>query len=165
MQTGLIDKLCERLAVETAGVALYQAVLDKLSPQIESDALATRLRRFQADEARHRDLLIEYLDKLGVPGDQRETPSARLADHEGQAFLKLVGEAETPAQILNVLLTVELMDENAWELLVDLARDAGDEESVRLFDQCLREEKEHLIKVRGALVRMIRDDLSRPAEV
>jgi len=162
MQNGLIDKLCERLAVETGGVVLYQAVLDKL---IDNDSLCSRLRRFQADEARHRDVLIEYLDKLGVPKDQRETPSARLAEHEGQAYLKLIGEAETPAQILNVLLTVELMDENAWELLVDFARDRGDEESVRIFDQCLREEKEHLIKVRGALVRMIREDLARSAEV
>jgi len=162
MQNGLIDKLCERLAVETGGVELYQAVLDKLSGD---EALCSRLRRFQADEARHRDVLIEYLDKLGVPKDGRDTPSARLAQHEGQAFLKLIGEAETPAQILNVLLTVELMDENAWELLVDFARDKNDEDSVRLFDQCLREEKEHLIKVRGALVRMVREEMSRSAEV
>ena len=162
MQNGLIDKLCERLAVETGGVELYQAVLDKLRHE---ESLCSRLRRFQADEARHRDVLSEYLDKMGVGKDERETPSARLAQHEGQAFLKLIGEAETPAQILNVLLTVELMDENAWELLVDFARDQNDEESVRLFNQCLREEKEHLIKVRGALVRMIREELSRSAEV
>ena len=162
MQNGLIDKLCERLAVETGGVEIYQAVLEKLK---DDESLCSRLRRFQADEARHRDVLSDYLQRIGVSEDQRNTPSARLAQHEGQAYLKLIGEAETPAQILNVLLTVELMDENAWELLVDFGRDQNDEEMVRLFDQCLREEKEHLIKVRGALVRMIRDQLAQPAEV
>jgi rubrerythrin len=161
MPNGLIDKLCERLAVETGGVEIYQAVIEKLNDA----ALVQRLRRFQADEARHRDLLSEYLDRLGVPRgiEDRDTPSARLARHEGQAYLKLVSEAETPAQILNVLLTVELMDENAWELLVDLGRDRGDDEMVRLFNQCLRDEKEHLTKVRGALVRLIREEL-HPAE-
>ena len=160
MQKALIDKLCERLAVEIGGVEIYQAILSRLPGD---DELTRRLRRFQAEEARHRDLLSGYLDRLGV--SDRETPSARLARLEAHAFLKLIDEAETPAQLLDVLLTVELMDETAWELLINLARDLGDEAMLSQFADCLRHEKEHLMKVRGAVAERLRAELSGAADV
>jgi rubrerythrin len=106
------------------------------------------------EEAEHRDLLAAYLDKLGV--SERETPSARLAKHEGEAYLKLIGEAEMPAQVLNILLTIELMDENGWEMIINLGRDVGDDELVRTLNAALQEEKEHLRGVRGMLAQMTR---------
>ena len=147
----LVDKLCERLAVETGGVEIYQAALEKLADPL----LARRLQHFMKEEAEHRDLLTEYLDRLGV--EDRDTPSARLARHEGQAYLTLIGEAETPLQVLDILLTVEMMDENAWELLIDLGRDLGDEEMVRAFSGALKEEKEHLRGVRGLVAQRTRE--------
>jgi len=146
----LVDKLCERLAVETGGVGIYQAAIAK----IEDPAVAARLRHFMQEEAEHRDLLAAYLDKLGV--SERETPSARLAKHEGEAYLKLIGEAEMPAQVLNILLTIELMDENGWEMIINLGRDVGDDELVRTLNAALQEEKEHLRGVRGMLAQMTR---------
>lgn len=147
----LVDKLCERLAVETGGVEIYQAVLRKL----DDPALAPRLEHFMKEEARHRDLLAAYLDRLGV--QERETPSARLARHEGQAYLQLVEEAETPTQLMNILLTVELMDENAWEMIINIGRDIHDEEMVRTLQGALKEEKEHLRGVRGMVAQMTRE--------
>ena len=147
----LVDKLCERLAVETGGVDIYQAAIRKLA----DPTVVRRLEHFMHEEAAHRDLLAAHLDKLGVA--DRETPSARLARHEGEAYLKLLGEAETPAQVLNLLLTVELMDESAWEMLVDLGRDADDDELVQAFDGALADEKEHLRGVRGMLAQMNRE--------
>src|SRR5690242_9734654 len=94
----LVDKLCERLAVETGGVDIYRAAIAK----IDDPTIAARLTHFMEEEAEHRDLLDAYLTKLGV--SERETPSARLAKHEGEAYLKLIGEAETPAQVLNIML-------------------------------------------------------------
>ena len=146
----LVDKLCQRLAVETAGVELYQALIVKMTDEV----IAARLKHFMHDEAKHRDLLSAYLDKLGAT--ERETPSARLARLEGQAYLKLVGEASTPAELLNILVTVELMDENAWEMLINLGHDLGDEDVVRTFGQALKEEKEHLRGVRGMLAQLTR---------
>jgi len=146
----LVDKLCERLAVETGGVGIYQAAIAK----IEDPAVAARLRHFMQEEAEHRDLLAAYLDKLGV--SERETPSARLAKHEGEAYLKLIGEAEMPAQVLNILLTIELMDENGWEMIINLGRDVSDDELVRTLNAALQEEKEHLRGVRGMLAQMTR---------
>jgi rubrerythrin len=146
----LVDKLCERLAVETGGVDIYQAAIAKL----DDPTMVGRLQHFMQDEARHRDLLAAYLDKLGV--EDRETPSARLAKHEGEAFLKLVAEANTPAQILNIMLTIELMDENGWEMIINLGRDIHDDDMVRTLNVALKDEKEHLRGVRGMLAQVTR---------
>ncbi|MCU1281195.1 MAG: hypothetical protein JWM53_4741 [bacterium] len=150
----LVDKLCERLAVETGGVDIYRAAIAKL----DDPMVVARLEHFMQQEAKHRDLLAAYLDRLGVEG--RQTPSARLAKHEGEAYLKLIGEADTPAQLLNILLTVELMDENGWEMIVNLGRDIHDDDMVHTLEGALQEEKEHLRGVRGMLARMTRDDLA-----
>src|SRR5690349_1303128 len=107
----LVDKLCERLAVESGGVDIYERAIAKMS----DERIVSRLKHFMNEEAKHRDLLVSYLEKMGEP--VRETPSARLAKLEGQAYLKLIEEATTPAQLLNILLTVELVDETGWEML------------------------------------------------
>jgi rubrerythrin len=146
----LADKLCERLAVENGGVAIYRAVLAKLDDAL----LAARLEHFLADEAQHRELLSAYLDRLGVSA--RETASARLATHETQAYLTLIDEATTAPQLLNILLTFELVDETGWEMLIDFGRDLGESEMVSSFKQSLDEEKGHLRGVRGMLAQMTR---------
>jgi len=152
----LVDKLCERLAVETGGVALYEAIIAKMA----DENIASRLKHFMHEEAKHRDLLTAYLDKIGA--SDRETPSARLARLEGQAYLKLTGEASTPAQLLNILVTVELVDENGWEMLINLAHDLGDEDVMHTFSTALKEEKEHLRGVRGMLAQQTRQ-MMQPA--
>jgi rubrerythrin len=154
----LVDKLCERLAVETAGVDIYEAVIAKMT----DERLTTRLKHYMHDEAKHRDLLTAYLERMGET--MHETPSARMARLEGQAYLKLVDEATTPAQLLNILLTVELMDETAWEMLVNLGRDMGEDDMVRSFDTALRDEKEHLRGVRGMLATLTRASMIEPGE-
>jgi rubrerythrin len=147
----LVDTLCERLAVETGGVDIYKAALTKIA----DPTVGARLEHFMHEEATHRDLLAAYLDKLGV--DDRDTPSARLARHEGEAYLRLLAEADTPAQVLNILLTVELMDESGWEMMINLGRDIGDDDMVRTFNCALQDEKEHLRGVRGMLAQMNRE--------
>jgi rubrerythrin len=156
MRQALLDKLCERLAVETGGVDIYRATIDK----IDDAAIKSRLAHFMKEEAQHRDMLAAYIDRLG--NGTRETPSARLAEHEGQAYLKLIGEATTDAQLLNILLTVELMDETGWEMLIDFGRDLGEADMVRGFGQALKEEMEHLRGVRGMLAQTTRQLVMEP---
>ncbi len=159
----LVDKLCERWTVETSGVDIYRAAIAKVGDA----TVAARLERFMRQEAEHRDLLAAYLDHLGV--EDRETPAARLARHEGRALMMLIGEAETPAQVLNILLTLELMDESGWEIIIDLGRDIHDEELVYRLDGALEEEKEHLRGVRGMLAEvnraLLRAEDPNPADV
>jgi rubrerythrin len=148
-----VDKLCERLAIEEAAVKLYESILQR----IEDPDVARRLERFQREEAQHRDLLAAYLDKLDISAEERDTPSARLARHEGEALLSLVAEAETASQLLQVVLTLELMDETGWELLINLGRDTGDDQLVATFERCLRDEKDQLRQIRG----MVSEDARR----
>jgi rubrerythrin len=152
----LVDKLCERLTVETGAVDIYEAAIAKL----DDPTIVSRLKRFKQEEAEHRDLLAGYLDQLGV--EDRDTPSARLARHEGEAYLKLVAEAETPAQVLNILLTIELMDESGWEMIIDIGRDIHDDAMVRTLNVALQEEKEHLRGVRGMLAQATREMMMAP---
>ena len=152
-QHALVDLLCERLAVETGGIDIYKAAIAK----IDDPALTARLDPFMHDEARHRELLAGYLDKLGVT--DRDTPSARLARMEGRAYLQLIAEATTPVQVVNVLLTVELMDENAWEMIVNVGRDLHDEDMVRTLNVALKDEKEHLRGVRGMMAQLTRENM------
>jgi len=58
--------------------------------------------------------------------------------------------------VLNIMLTIELMDENGWEMIINLGRDVGDDELVRTLNAALQEEKEHLRGVRGMLAQMTR---------
>jgi rubrerythrin len=154
----LVDKLCERLAVETANVEIYQALIARL----DDPMLLARLKHFTQDEIRHCHLLSAYVDKLGVTN--HETPSVRLAKLEGQAYLRLIAEASTAAQLLNILLTVELSDENAWEMLINLGRDMDDEEMVQTFNGALKDEKEHLRGVRGMLATITRQAMTAVEE-
>lgn len=151
-----IDKLCERLAVEQAGVEIYETVIAKLS----DPAAIKVLERFGRDEARHRDLLAGYLERLDVPEAMRMTPSARVAKLEGESFLRLIQEVDAPMHLLNILLTIELTDENAWELLINLARDGGDTELVETFAQCLANEKQHLRHIRGMVAEFARAEIN-----
>jgi rubrerythrin len=151
-----IDKLCERLAVEQAGVRIYETVLAKLS----DPAVTKILQKFQRDEARHRDLLAAYLERSDVPESMRDTPSARVAKLEGESYLRLIDEVDAPQHLLNILLTVELTDENAWELLINLARDHAESELVETFAECLANEKTHLRQIRGMVAEMSRAEIN-----
>jgi len=155
MRQALVDKICERLAVETGGVSIYRAVIEK----IDDEQIKTRMSHFMKEEVQHRDMLAAYLDRMGSSHD---SASARLAEHEGHAYLKLIGEATTDAQLVNILLTVELMDETGWEMLVDIGRDVGEKEMAAGFQQALKEEKEHLRGVRGMLAQMTRQLIMEP---
>lgn len=151
-----IDKLCERLAVEQAGVQIYEAVLAKLT----DPAVTKLLQRFRRDEARHCDLLAGYLNRIDVPEGMRDTPSARVAKLEGVSYLRLIAEVDAPQHLLNILLTIELTDENAWELLINLARDHSESDLVETFAQCLANEKTHLRQIRGMVAEMSRAEMN-----
>lgn len=159
-QQVFIDKLCERLAVEQAGVRLYEAVLARVD---DADA-RRRLDRFRRDEIRHRDLIAAHLERANVSDEARETASVRLARAEGEAMLKLVDECAGELPLFNLLLTVELTDETGWELLIDLARDAGEMQLVESFAGCLRAEKEHLRTLRGLVAERARAALESHAD-
>ena len=73
--------------------------------------------------------------------------------------LLTLDEARGPAQLLHVILAAELEDNASWELLIDLAQEAGAHELIDAFDHAMRQEREHLSGVKALVADQARREL------
>lgn len=149
----LLDKLGERLAFERTGARLYQAVMDKLeaiAPETTRTAGPTfaELEEIQEDELRHFELVREAIEELG--GDATAmTPSADVAGVATSGVLQVASDPRTRLpECLQALLTAELVDNDGWELLVELADALGHVELTEAFREAALQEHTHLQLVR-----------------
>ncbi|MDA8521343.1 ferritin-like domain-containing protein [Acidovorax sp. NCPPB 4044] len=177
----LLDKIGERIAFERGGTRLYDALIVKYQAALnagaqvpspaealqaaglgtddvallaDASALAT-LQRIRAEELQHFQLLSEAMRKLG--GDPTaQTPCADVVATASMGLIQVVTDPRTTlAQALSAILTAELTDNAGWELLIQLAEQAGEADLVSEFAQALTEEQRHLSTVQawlGALV-------------
>jgi hypothetical protein len=147
----LHDKLGERLAFERQGACLYEAFLLKVestSPD-EGGPPLEDLRHISLQEKEHFNFLHKAITELG--GDPTvQTPSADIAGILSHGFFEIVTDPTmTIAQTLQAILNVELVDNDGWQMLIELAAELG---QWKLEEQCRRaldEEQEHLASVRG----------------
>lgn len=157
-----IDKLTQRWIVERAAVTLYQLAIGRLRSYGALAALVPELERFGEQEALHGQMLAQLLGELGHdPRHEPATPSVNIAASEMAALLEaLRAPALRPRHVLEVVLMAERLDATGWELLTDLAKEAGlDEDYLRSFRAAGREEAEHEHVVRAHLQRLERDRL------
>ena len=145
-----MDKLGERLAFERAGTRPYEAFLRKcrLRPDQLGPVEIGRVEHCMAEEARHFAMRSEVITQLG--GDPTvQTPSADAAAVQSMGLVQAVTDPNTTVlQSLQALLTAELVDGAAWELLIALMTASGQDEMTEPFQQALQEEEEHLVQVR-----------------
>jgi rubrerythrin len=146
----LADKLGERLAFERSGVRLYDALLSKL------DAFGTwpggpsrgDLEQIRAAEREHFLLLRQCMVELGSD-PTAVTPSANAHAVMAQGLPALLADPRSDLhQGLEAILVAELVDNDGWETLIDLARAFRRDEMALEFDAVLAEEREHLRRVR-----------------
>jgi hypothetical protein len=108
-------------------------------------------------------LLGECMLKMG--GDP--TAMTPCADVQATASMGLVQVLTDPrttlAQCLGAILTAELTDNAAWELLIQLAEEAGETELAGRFLGALAEEQEHLAIVKGWLTQLVARGGGTPA--
>lgn len=157
----LVDKLGERLAYERTGVRLYEAFIAKVeaAPDARPDVLAT-LRAIQLEEAEHMHLLREAIETLGADPTAM-TPCAHVAGTMALGIIQVLTDPRTNmAQCLNAMLTIELADNAAWELLIDLARQANHPNIASSFEEPLRREEEHLLTIKALLSDELKTQLS-----
>lgn len=149
----LIEKMVERLRFETAGVELYDAVIERVEGELPPD-MVTTLRDHRAEEAAHMEMLARHI--LDVGGDPAaESPGVRLVDEQSRALLSIVKSDNARASHrLQCILDAELEDSVSWELLVALAREGGTTEMVRDFLQAERREVEHARDTRKMIARI-----------
>jgi rubrerythrin len=147
----LLDKLGERLAFERQGTRLYEAFMQKVETLASDDPNGPdieNLRHICAEELEHFKLLQEAIVELG--GDATvQSPSADVAGVLSHGALQIVSDPRTTvAQGLQALLTAELVDNDGWEMLQNLAEQLGNADLAEECGSALEEEREHLESVR-----------------
>jgi rubrerythrin len=144
----LMDKLGERLAFERSGTRLYEALMVKCAAAKASIPLKD-LQHIRDEEHTHFALLGAAIQSLG--GDPTaQTPSADVTGVEGMGLMQVLTDPKTTvAQALHAILVAEMTDNAAWEELMELTAQAGNDELLKRFGKAHDEEIEHLEKVRA----------------
>ena len=159
----LLDKLGERLAFERQGTRLYEAFLQKCESLTLEDASGPtieELRHICEEELEHFHLLQNAIIALG--GDATvQTPSADVAGVLSHGVMQVVSDPRTTIpQTLQAMLTAELVDNDGWQMLQDLAAELGQDDLEEQCGKAYEEEQEHLEKVREWLTSMTMDEAS-----
>jgi rubrerythrin len=148
-----LDKLGERLAFERSGVRLYDALLSKLDAfgTWENGPTRADLEEIRNDELSHFTMLRDVMIELG--GDPTAiTPSANVHAVASKGLCAVLSDPRTTlSQSLETILVAELVDNDCWENLSDLALAIGKEELAQTFHDALDEERDHLRRVRSWL--------------
>jgi bacterioferritin (cytochrome b1) len=142
----LVDKLAERLAFERGGVRLYDAVIAKVKVYGDEAGNATlmELERIRDEELEHAMLVEDALKTLGAD-PTAQTPCADLVGVESAGLLQAATDPRTNlVQTLHTALAAELIDGAGWQLLIELAQEAGQSDLVDQFSGALAQETEHL---------------------
>lgn len=184
-----MDKIGERIAFERAGTRLYEALItkyeavqalgeevlppaDQLPPpdgvaaapgSVAGEQPLQTLLRIRGEELEHFHMLGQAMMKMG--GDPTaQTPCADVTATASMGIVQVVTDPRTTfAQSLNAMLTAELTDNAGWELLVQLAEDAGETELAGRFLGALAQEQEHLAIVKGWLTALLKQGAGTPA--
>lgn len=145
----LINKLGERLAFERSGVRLYEALITKFeSMDIPSRISLDTLRHFRDEEEQHFHILKNAMKVLGAD-PTAQTPDADVAAVASMGIQKVICDPRASiSQCLSALLTAELTDNAAWELLIKVAEDMGLEEITADFVKPLQQEEIHLQQIK-----------------
>ena len=145
----LMDKLGERLAFERAGVRLYDALMVKCAADPMKLVPAKELKHLREEEAVHFALVGAAIQSLG--GDPTaQTPAADVTGVEGMGLMQVLTDPKTTvAQALHAILVAEMVDNAAWDELIELTEQAGNDDLVERFTKARDEEQEHLDKVQG----------------
>jgi len=183
-----LDKLGERIAFERAGTRLYEAIIAKYVALIDnhgdsllaantiptasgqnghgaptSETALETLHRIRSEELGHFRLLCDATTHLGADATA-QTPCADVIATASMGLLQVITDPRTTlAQSLNAILTAELTDNAGWELLTDLATQAGQKELAEQFSRALAAEAQHQAIVTAWLKSLVVDAVGSPA--
>lgn len=146
----LLDRLGERLAFERSGTRLYEAMLTKCRALANGQGgeVLEQLEHYCREEQEHFRLLVGCLEKLGADPTS-QTPAADVAGVESAGLMQVVTDPMTSVtQSLHAILVAELADNDAWDALVELAAEFGQEEMAQQFRKARDAEREHLQGIR-----------------
>lgn len=147
----LIDKLGERLAFERTGVRLYEAMIAKAQALETTGELLDSLKLIRDQEAEHMHLVAQAMETLGAD-PTAQTPCADVTGVMSMGIMQVITDPRTNiAQGLNALMSAELIDNAAWELLIALAEGAGHDGIAKSFGHARIQEADHLVRIRSLM--------------
>jgi hypothetical protein len=121
------------------------------------------LRTIRAEELAHFHLLSDSVTELGAD-PTAQTPCADVAGTASMGLVQVITDPRTTmAQCLNAILMGELTDNAGWELLTELATEAGQSDLAEQFSQALKAERRHVTIVTGWLKALVTDGVGTPA--
>ncbi|WP_166261322.1 ferritin-like domain-containing protein [Marinobacter salicampi] len=149
----LINKLGERLAFERSGVRLYDALIMKIEADKADEGKdivsINLLKQFREEEYEHFLMVKEVMESVGAD-PTAQTPDADVAGLAALGIQKVMTEPRTSlSQCLEALLTAEMTDNGAWELLVELCEEMGLDDTSAEFRRALAQEEKHLEQIKS----------------
>lgn len=159
----LLNKMGERLAFERSGVRVYECFIAKCEAAAAAGTLPAAidldlLRQFCIEEAQHFALLRDVLAGLGAD-PTAQTPDADVAAVASLGLMKVIQDPRTSVtQSLEAMLSIEMTDNAAWELLVRLAREMTMEAIGDQFHQAEEQEDRHLSTIRHWYEAAVREE-------
>lgn len=155
-----MDKLGERLAFERTGTRLYQGLIARFasSPTWEGGPTLEMLQRIHQDEASHFAMLRDTIAELGSDPTV-VTPSANVSAVASVGLLQVVNDPRIKlSDALQAILVAELVDNDGWELLIELANDLSHTELAEKFASVQAAEEVHLDHVRSWITAAVHSD-------
>lgn len=154
-----LNKLGQRLAFERTGVRLYESVITKCEAADEGHpagpVTVEGLRHIRDEEEEHFLMLKEMMEKLGAD-PTAQTPDADVSGVAAMGIQQVLNDPRTNMpQCLEALLTIELADNAAWELLITLADELGLDDLGERFQRALAQEEEHVQQIRSWYEEMV----------
>lgn len=140
----LKDFVSEMLAVEKAGLRLY----DKALQELTHDELRDRLKRYYEQTQRHVEMCEEMLELAGAERDYLSA-GAQLAEQKAEGLLSTEADQEQrDRNNLENLLLAETKCDADWELLSSIIGEIDDRQLRRgvrrMTGQVLRQERDHV---------------------
>ncbi len=151
----VIDMLTERLCYERATVPLYDKIIERMQASKEPSIakMLGQMQEHREQEKAHEEFLEDCVRQLGGD-DKKMTEKAKLTAELSKGIEQVIMSDPQIPHLFQALLAAELVDNAAWDLLVELADEADDRQAVKDFKRCLHEEEDHLIFVREAMAKM-----------
>ena len=149
----VLDALTARMRFERTGVKLYDEVIRKIerSAQPRYHAVLDTLRKHRDEEREHEVWLEGQIRALGGYPEQ-ETTLSKLEAQESTGIASVILDGHNEIlHLLHALLAAEAADNAGWDLLVQLADDAGDTIAKMQLAKRLAEEVKHLAYLREVI--------------
>lgn len=156
----LLDLLTERLTFERTSVKLYDMILAKMKASGDKPILAMvgQMTKQRNEEKDHEEWLEEQVRELGSDA-HTETDLSELIVRESRGILDVVSHDDELPHLFHALLTAELVDDNGWKLLLQLADEASDDVARRDLRKRAEEEETHLLYIRTVVAGFARREV------